>query len=93
LDILETFYFLFTYMKPSPLPTGISRLASMTGIVYGGIAIGTLVGSPVGGALLDISQGVNYRPLQLWAGHIMVVGVILAIVLKFMLNPKLWGRV
>ncbi|KAG0273575.1 hypothetical protein BGZ95_010617 [Linnemannia exigua] len=72
---------------------GISRLASMTGIVYGGIAAGTLVGSPVGGALLDISQGVNYRPLQLWAGLVMAVGVVLTVVLKFMMNPKPWGKV
>ncbi|KAG0373163.1 hypothetical protein BGX24_012053 [Mortierella sp. AD032] len=72
---------------------GISRLASMTGIVYGGIAVGTLVGSPVGGALLDLSQGVNYRPLQLWAGLVMAVGVVLTVVLKFMMNPKPWGKV
>lgn len=65
----------------------------MTGIVYGGIAVGTLIGSPVGGALLDLSQGVNYRPLQLWAGLVMTVGVILNVILKFMMNPKLWGKV
>ncbi|KAK3843930.1 MAG: major facilitator superfamily domain-containing protein [Linnemannia gamsii] len=70
-----------------------TRLASMTGIVYGGIAVGTLVGSPVGGALLDLSQGVNYRPLQLWAGLVMAVGVVLTVVLKFMMNPKPWGKV
>ncbi|KAK3826815.1 MAG: major facilitator superfamily domain-containing protein [Linnemannia elongata] len=72
---------------------GISRLASMTGIVYGGIAVGTLIGSPVGGALLDLSQGVNYRPLQLWAGLVMVVGLVLNVILKFMMNPKPWGKV
>ncbi|KAF9538086.1 hypothetical protein EC957_007250 [Mortierella hygrophila] len=72
---------------------GISKLASMTGIVYGGIALGTLIGSPVGGALLDISHGVNYRPLQLWAGLVMVVGIVLTVVLKFMMNPKPWGKV
>ncbi|KAG0281625.1 hypothetical protein BGZ97_009235, partial [Linnemannia gamsii] len=72
---------------------GISRLASMTGIVYGGIAVGTLIGSPVGGALLDLSQGVNYRPLQLWAGLVMAVGVVLTVILKFMMNPKPWGKV
>ncbi|KAF9910182.1 hypothetical protein EC991_007109 [Linnemannia zychae] len=72
---------------------GISRLASMTGIVYGGIAVGTLIGSPVGGALLDISNGVDYRPLQLWAGLVMVVGVVLTVVLKFMMNPKPWAKV
>ncbi|KAG0061061.1 hypothetical protein BGZ89_011786 [Linnemannia elongata] len=72
---------------------GISRLASVTGIVYGGIAVGTLIGSPVGGALLDISQGVNYRPLQLFAGLVMAVGVVLTVILKFMMNPKPWGKV
>ncbi|KAG0293156.1 hypothetical protein BGZ96_003213 [Linnemannia gamsii] len=72
---------------------GISRLASMTGIVYGGIAVGTLIGSPVGGALLDLSKGVNYRPLQLWAGLVMVVGLVLNVILKFMMNPKPWAKV
>ncbi|KAF9561930.1 hypothetical protein EC968_005424 [Mortierella alpina] len=72
---------------------GISRLASVTGIVYGGIAVGTLIGSPVGGALLDLSNGVDYRPLQLWAGLVMMVGVVLTITLKFMMNPRLFGRV
>ncbi|KAF9947403.1 hypothetical protein BGZ70_002695 [Mortierella alpina] len=72
---------------------GISRLASVTGIVYGGIAVGTLIGSPVGGALLDLSKGVDYQPLQLWAGLVMMVGVVLTVVLKFMMNPTLFGRV
>ncbi|KAF9973767.1 hypothetical protein BGZ75_001041 [Mortierella antarctica] len=72
---------------------GISRLASVTGIVYGGIAVGTLIGSPVGGALLDLSKGIDYQPLQLWAGLVMMVGVVLTVILKFMMNPKLFGRV
>ncbi|KAF9285146.1 hypothetical protein BGZ68_004131 [Mortierella alpina] len=72
---------------------GISRLASVTGIVYGGIAAGTLIGSPVGGALLDLSKGIDYQPLQLWAGLVMMVGVVLTVTLKFMMNPKLFGRV
>ncbi|KAG0265310.1 hypothetical protein BG011_005010 [Mortierella polycephala] len=71
----------------------ISRLASVTGIVYGGIAVGTLIGSPVGGALLDMTLGENYRPLQLWAGLVMAVGVALTVILKFSMNPKLLGRV
>ncbi|KAI1299791.1 hypothetical protein EDD11_006424 [Mortierella claussenii] len=72
---------------------GISRLASVTGIVYGGIAVGTLIGSPVGGALLDLSGGVDYKPLQLWAGLVMAIGAALTLFLKFMLNPRLFGRI
>ncbi|KAG0036406.1 hypothetical protein BGZ82_004276 [Podila clonocystis] len=72
---------------------GISRLASVTGIIYGGIAIGTLIGSPVGGAILDTSGGLDYKPLQLWAGLVMVVGTILTVVLKFMMNRNIFGRV
>ncbi|KAF8933676.1 hypothetical protein BGZ52_007039 [Haplosporangium bisporale] len=72
---------------------GISRLASVTGIIYGGIAIGTLIGSPVGGAILDTSGGVDYKPLQLWAGLVMVLGTILTVVLKFMMNRNIFGRV
>ncbi|ORZ26895.1 major facilitator superfamily domain-containing protein [Lobosporangium transversale] len=71
----------------------ISRLASVTGIVYGGIAIGTLIGAPVGGALLDLSQGDDYRPLQIWAGIVMAVGATLSLVLKLTVNSKLFGRV
>ncbi|KAG0219045.1 major facilitator superfamily domain-containing protein [Mortierella sp. GBAus27b] len=72
---------------------GISRLASVTGIVYGGIALGTLVGSPVGGALLDLSDGHDYRPMMIWASLVMGIGAVLTIVLKFMMNPRLFGRV
>ncbi|KAF9173007.1 hypothetical protein BGX21_001369 [Mortierella sp. AD011] len=72
---------------------GIGRLASVTGIVYGGIALGTLVGSPVGGALLDLSDGVDYRPTQLWAGLVMAIGTVLTLTLKLMMNPKLFGRI
>lgn len=72
---------------------GISRLASVTGIVYGGIAVGTLIGSPVGGALLDLSNGRDYRPMLIWVGLVMGVGTLLTFVLKFMMNPRLFGRI
>ncbi|KAG0310282.1 hypothetical protein BGZ99_000542 [Dissophora globulifera] len=72
---------------------GISRLASVTGIVYGGIAVGTLIGSPVGGALLDLSDGVDYKPMLLWTGFVMVVGSMLILALKWLLDRKLFGRV
>ncbi|KAG0206971.1 hypothetical protein BGX28_001720 [Mortierella sp. GBA30] len=72
---------------------GITRLASATGMVYGGMALGTLIGSPIGGALLDLSKGVDYRPLQLWAGSAMLVGIALVMMLKFRMNPSLLGRV
>lgn len=72
---------------------GIARMASVTGIVYGGIAIGSLIGSPVGGAILDLSDSQDYRPMQLWAGLMMGTGAVLCVVLKFMMNPRLLGRV
>ncbi|KAG0319331.1 hypothetical protein BGZ99_005151 [Dissophora globulifera] len=72
---------------------GISRLASVTGIVYGGIAAGTLIGSPVGGALLDLSQGVDYKPMLFWTGFVMVVGSMLIMLLKLKLSRKLFARV
>ncbi|KAG0368900.1 major facilitator superfamily domain-containing protein [Gamsiella multidivaricata] len=72
---------------------GISRLASVTGIVYGGIAVGTLIGSPVGGALLDLSKGLDYLPVQLWAGLVMAVGTTMTLALKLMMNPRLFGRI
>lgn len=93
--ISNTIFVAYVYSNPtSPhLFTGISRLASVTGIIYGGIAIGTLIGSPVGGAILDTSGGVDYKPLQLWAGLVMVVGTILTVVLKFIMNRNIFGRV
>ncbi|KAK3828282.1 MAG: major facilitator superfamily domain-containing protein [Benniella sp.] len=72
---------------------GISRLASVTGIVYGGIAVGSLIGSPVGGALLDLSDGRDYRPMLIFVGLVMGVGTVLTLVLKLMMNPKLFGRI
>jgi len=72
---------------------GISRLASMTGIVYGGIAVGVLIGSPVGGALVDLGGGTNYHHMQIWAGLVMAVGTVLTGVLKFMMNPRPFGRI
>ncbi|KAG0020634.1 hypothetical protein BGZ82_011538 [Podila clonocystis] len=70
----------------------IKRLASVTGFVYGGIALGALIGSPVGGALLDLSQGTNYLSVQLWSGLALIVSTLLTVALKLMINPKLFGR-
>ncbi|KAG0199958.1 hypothetical protein BGX28_006865 [Mortierella sp. GBA30] len=72
---------------------GIKRLASVTGLVYGGIALGALIGSPVGGALLDLSQGTDYLPVQLWSGLVLAVSTLLTVVLKLMMNSKPFGRV
>ncbi|KAF9579970.1 hypothetical protein BGW38_003559 [Lunasporangiospora selenospora] len=100
--VIAIFCFVYGFFSGSfiaVLPTvaahlcGIERLASVTGIVYFGVAAGTLVGSPAGGAILDVSQGLNYRPLQIWVGLVMGVGAILSIVLKFWVNPSIKGRV
>ncbi|KAF9937301.1 hypothetical protein BGZ67_001394 [Mortierella alpina] len=72
---------------------GIKRLASVTGLVYGGIALGALIGSPVGGALLDLSDGKDYLSVQLWTGLVLAASTVMTMVLKLMMNPKLFGRV
>jgi MFS family permease len=72
---------------------GIKRLASVTGLVYGGIALGALIGSPVGGALLDLSDGKDYLSIQLWTGLVLAASTVMTMILKLMMNPKLFGRV
>ncbi|KAG0243158.1 hypothetical protein BGW41_002798 [Actinomortierella wolfii] len=73
---------------------GIGRLASVTGIVYGGIAVGTLIGTPTAGAILDnLGHKTNYLPLQLWTGFVMAIASVIAFALKMSMDRRLLGRV
>ncbi|KAF9977420.1 hypothetical protein BGZ73_006047 [Actinomortierella ambigua] len=73
---------------------GIGRLASVAGIIYGGIAVGTLIGTPTAGAILDkLGHNTNYLPLQLWTGFVMVIATCIAFVLKTSMERRLFAKV
>ncbi|KAF9166584.1 hypothetical protein DFQ26_007505 [Actinomortierella ambigua] len=73
---------------------GIGRLASVTGIIYGGIAMGTLIGTPTAGAILDsLGHNTNYLPLQLWTGFVMAIASAIAFVLKVKMDRRLFVKV
>ncbi|KAF9579078.1 hypothetical protein BGW38_004825 [Lunasporangiospora selenospora] len=73
---------------------GLERLATVTGIIYAGMAIGSTIGSPTSGAILDsIGHGTNYTGIIIWSGTVMSVGTIILFVLKYITNKNMFARV
>ncbi|KAF9982477.1 hypothetical protein BGZ65_002824 [Modicella reniformis] len=73
---------------------GLERLATVTGIIYAGMAVGSLIGSPVSGAILDtIGHKTNYLGVILWSGIVMLIGTIILFALKYVTNKKMFVKV
>ncbi|KAF9193668.1 hypothetical protein BGZ50_007244 [Haplosporangium sp. Z 11] len=73
---------------------GQSRLATVTGIIYAGMAIGSTIGSPASGAILDSIGGkTDYTAVIIFAGSVMLVGTAFLLVLKYLTNKKMFARV
>ncbi|KAG0007532.1 hypothetical protein BGZ81_004800, partial [Podila clonocystis] len=61
---------------------GLERLAVVTGIIYAGMAIGSAVGSPISGAILDtIGHGTDYIGVIIFAGAVMSIGTVILFIL------------
>ncbi|ORX96148.1 MFS general substrate transporter [Basidiobolus meristosporus CBS 931.73] len=66
---------------------GIEKLATVNGFLYVSIGIGSLIGIPIAGVILDASQQYghfSYIPTIMYSGAMMLLGSILAGVLKFL---------
>ncbi|KAF9365700.1 hypothetical protein BGX34_008850 [Mortierella sp. NVP85] len=73
---------------------GLERLATVTGIIYAGMAIGSMIGSPVSGAILDsIGHKTDYLGVILWAGIVMLIGTIILFVLRYITSKKIFIKV
>lgn len=73
---------------------GLERLATVTGIIYAGMAIGSMIGSPVSGAILDsIGHKTEYTGVILWAGIVMLVGSFILLALRIVTSRKVWDKV
>ncbi|KAF8937465.1 hypothetical protein BGZ58_002678 [Dissophora ornata] len=73
---------------------GLERLATVTGIIYAGMAVGSVIGTPVSGAILDsIGHKTNYTGVILWSGIVMMIGTIILFFLKYSTNKKMFVKV
>ncbi|KFH68166.1 hypothetical protein MVEG_06895 [Podila verticillata NRRL 6337] len=73
---------------------GLERLASVTGIIYAGMAIGSAIGSPTSGAILDsIGHKTDYMGVIVFAGSVMAIGTVILFLLKFKTSRNMFARV
>ncbi|KAI1299789.1 hypothetical protein EDD11_006422 [Mortierella claussenii] len=73
---------------------GQNRLATVTGILYAGMAIGSVIGSPTSGAILDsIGHKTNYMGVILWAGTVMAIGTAVLAAMKYKTDKRLFAKV
>ncbi|KAF9428662.1 hypothetical protein BGZ94_001541 [Podila epigama] len=73
---------------------GLERLASVTGIIYAGMAIGSAAGSPTSGAILDsIGKKTDYTGVIMFVGSVMAVGTVILFILKLKTSRNMFARV
>jgi len=73
---------------------GQERLATVTGIIYAGMAIGSLIGSPTSGAILDsIGHQTDYMGVILWSGIMMAIGTVILFALRVVTSRNMFARV
>ncbi|KAF9434464.1 hypothetical protein BGZ76_007986 [Entomortierella beljakovae] len=73
---------------------GLNRLGSVAGILYAGMAIGSTIGSPISGTILDnIGQGTNYLGVIIWSGSVMFIGTMVLFALKYKTSKTLFVKV
>ncbi|KAJ2445722.1 hypothetical protein GGF42_005903 [Coemansia sp. RSA 2424] len=69
---------------------GVKRLASILGLLFFSYTLGTLVCSPVGGALLDkYGHGTNYTPLIIYDGSFFSAAMLLLGALRLAVSRSL----
>ncbi|ORX70365.1 MFS general substrate transporter [Linderina pennispora] len=73
---------------------GIKRLPSILGILFISFCFGTLIGSPVGGRLLDIyGHGTDFSPLVIYAGVVYAAGLVLFLILRISVSRNIFEAV
>ncbi|KAF9982789.1 hypothetical protein BGZ75_005756 [Mortierella antarctica] len=70
---------------------GLDRLTTVTGLLYGSIGIGYLIGSPVSGWLLDITKpNTNYIYVVIFSGSSMTLSSLVLFYLKYWRSNGRW---
>ncbi|KAF9183994.1 hypothetical protein BGZ49_004480 [Haplosporangium sp. Z 27] len=70
---------------------GLNGLAAVAGIIYAGMAVGSLIGSPVSGAILGtLGHGTDYMGVILWSGCVMLIGTMILFGLKIKTDKRLF---
>ncbi|KAG0056450.1 hypothetical protein BGZ83_004957 [Gryganskiella cystojenkinii] len=70
---------------------GLDRLTTVTGLLYGSIGLGYLIGSPVSGVLLDITKPhTNYIYVVVFSGSSMTLSSFAIFYLKFWRSKGRW---
>ncbi|KFH69055.1 hypothetical protein MVEG_05857 [Podila verticillata NRRL 6337] len=73
---------------------GPEKLAVVTGIIFAGMAIGSGVGAPIAGAILDtVGHKTDYMGVIIFAGAVMSLGTVILFFLKFKTNKNMFSRV
>ncbi|KAF9998313.1 hypothetical protein BGZ80_006811 [Entomortierella chlamydospora] len=73
---------------------GLNRLAVVAGIIYAGMAVGSLIGSPTSGAILStIGHNTDYTGVILWSGIVMLIGTAILFALKYKTNKNMFVKV
>ncbi|GJJ69593.1 hypothetical protein EMPS_01940 [Entomortierella parvispora] len=70
---------------------GLDRLTTVTGLLYGSIGLGYLIGSPVSGVLLDITEpNTNYIYVVIFSGSSMTLSSFAVFYLKYWRSKGRW---
>ncbi|KAI8363605.1 major facilitator superfamily domain-containing protein [Mortierella sp. GBAus27b] len=70
---------------------GLDRLTTVTGLLYGSIGFGYLIGSPVSGVLLDITKpDTNYIYVVIFSGSTMTLSSFAVFYLKYWRSKGRW---
>ncbi|KAF9295555.1 hypothetical protein BGZ88_001870 [Linnemannia elongata] len=86
--------YLSSTVSVSAAIAGLDRLGSVTGILYAGMAIGSTIGSPTSGAILDtIGHGTDYTGVIIWSGTVMLIGSVIQFGMKFATNRNIFAKV
>lgn len=73
---------------------GVDRLASVTGVLFVGMGVGCLVGTPTSGEVLDGAKRMEeYGGVVVWAGRVMLLGGLLVLCVKVTTSRRVFVKV
>ncbi|KAG9061503.1 hypothetical protein KI688_007081 [Linnemannia hyalina] len=77
----------------SAIAGGLDRLGSVTGIMYAVMTIGSTVGSPVSGAILDtVGHHTDYTGVIIWSGSVMLIASLVQFWMRFATSRDLFAK-
>ncbi|KAG0293158.1 hypothetical protein BGZ96_003215 [Linnemannia gamsii] len=78
----------------SAIAGGLDRLGSVTGIMYAVMTIGSTIGSPVSGLILDtVGHHTDYTGVIVWSGSVMLIASLIQFVMKFVTSRELFAKI